>query len=253
MKKKRKSTGKGLEDRTKDIIFFTNNAMEVEANNAVEDENPSLFSLCLRSKKRTLDLFLDNYLTSGASHTSDETSLRVKLNVKINSEYGPVKDLPPPQPTGAKSAPTTKPSKQETDNNNVKYTPPTSGLGAMLPQPKTGPSAERPPSTSSTAIVLTNPNQNALIKRSQQEEMPLPPSQSRALAISNPYALEKPQWHPPWKLMRVISGHLGWVRTVAVDPSNEWFVTGSADRTIKVRSTNQYLSSHSRHIAIKNT
>ena len=45
----------------------------------------------------------------------------------------------------------------------------------------------------------------------------------------------KPKWHPPWKIGRVISGHLGWVRCVSVDPSNEWFVTGSADRTIKVR------------------
>ena len=44
----------------------------------------------------------------------------------------------------------------------------------------------------------------------------------------------KPQWHPPWKLMRVISGHLGWVRCITVDPSNEWFATGSGDRTIKV-------------------
>ena len=39
----------------------------------------------------------------------------------------------------------------------------------------------------------------------------------------------------PWKLYRVISGHQGWVRScVVVDPGNEWFVTGSADRTIKV-------------------
>lgn len=34
--------------------------------------------------------------------------------------------------------------------------------------------------------------------------------------------------------MRVIAGHLGWVRCVTVDPSNQWFVTGSADRTIKI-------------------
>lgn len=44
----------------------------------------------------------------------------------------------------------------------------------------------------------------------------------------------RPQWHPPWKLMRVISGHLGWVRCIAVDPSNDWFATGSSDRTIKL-------------------
>ncbi|RKP03715.1 hypothetical protein CXG81DRAFT_29198 [Caulochytrium protostelioides] len=44
----------------------------------------------------------------------------------------------------------------------------------------------------------------------------------------------KPQWHAPWKLMRVMSGHLGWARCLAVEPNNEWFVTGAADRTIKV-------------------
>ena len=32
----------------------------------------------------------------------------------------------------------------------------------------------------------------------------------------------------------VLSGHLGWIRTIAFDPSNEWFATGSADRTIKI-------------------
>lgn len=33
---------------------------------------------------------------------------------------------------------------------------------------------------------------------------------------------------------QVISGHLGWVRSIAVEPGNQWFVTGSGDRTIKV-------------------
>lgn len=44
----------------------------------------------------------------------------------------------------------------------------------------------------------------------------------------------KPTWHAPWKRMKVISGHVGWVRCIAVDPSNEWFATGSNDRTIKI-------------------
>lgn len=47
-------------------------------------------------------------------------------------------------------------------------------------------------------------------------------------------SIPKPKWHAPWKLYRVISGHLGWVRCVAVEPGNEWFATGSADRVIKV-------------------
>ena len=44
----------------------------------------------------------------------------------------------------------------------------------------------------------------------------------------------KPEWHAPWKLMRVISGHLGWVRSIAVEPENQWFATGAGDRTIKI-------------------
>lgn len=43
-----------------------------------------------------------------------------------------------------------------------------------------------------------------------------------------------PAYHAPWKLMRVISGHLGWVRSVAVEPHNQWFATGAGDRLIKI-------------------
>lgn len=40
--------------------------------------------------------------------------------------------------------------------------------------------------------------------------------------------------HPNWKLHRVIIGHTGQVYSVAIDPLNKFFVTGSSDRTIKV-------------------
>mmetsp|Transcript_12283 Transcript_12283/g.12683 ORF Transcript_12283/g.12683 Transcript_12283/m.12683 type:complete len:483 (+) Transcript_12283:19-1467(+) len=49
-----------------------------------------------------------------------------------------------------------------------------------------------------------------------------------------PPKVPQPQWHAPWELSAVVSGHLGWVRSIAFDPSNEWFATGSADRTIKI-------------------
>lgn len=62
----------------------------------------------------------------------------------------------------------------------------------------------------------------------------VPVAQNQALVPKQPPAMPKPKWHPPWKLYRVISGHLGWVRSVAVEPGNEWFATGSADRVIKV-------------------
>lgn len=56
---------------------------------------------------------------------------------------------------------------------------------------------------------------------------------SRRLASKWP----RPEWHAPWKTYRVISGHLGWVRSIAFDPGNEWFCTGSSDRTIKLWDT----------------
>lgn len=43
-----------------------------------------------------------------------------------------------------------------------------------------------------------------------------------------------PEWHAPWQLSTVISSHLGWVRSIAFDHTNEMFATGSADRTIKI-------------------
>lgn len=58
---------------------------------------------------------------------------------------------------------------------------------------------------------------------------------SRAVALRRaPPAVPVPKWHAPWRLKRVVSGHAGWVRAVAVEPGNEWFATGAADRTIKI-------------------
>lgn len=62
---------------------------------------------------------------------------------------------------------------------------------------------------------LTRSNDSALMPRPQPK---LPP----------------PKPHAQWELMRVISGHTGWVRSLSVDPGNRWFASGSADRTIKL-------------------
>lgn len=60
---------------------------------------------------------------------------------------------------------------------------------------------------------------------------------SRSLIRRKEARSVKPDYHPQWKLMRVISGHLGWVRSVAVEPGNQWFATGAGDRVIKVSCT----------------
>jgi len=57
---------------------------------------------------------------------------------------------------------------------------------------------------------------------------------SQALLLHKTTRTIKPTFHPQWKLVRVISGHLGWVRSVAVEPGNKWFATGAGDRVIKI-------------------
>ncbi|KAF2691115.1 pre-mRNA-splicing factor prp46 [Lentithecium fluviatile CBS 122367] len=57
---------------------------------------------------------------------------------------------------------------------------------------------------------------------------------SSALVRKDTVRQARPEWHAPWKVMRVISGHMGWVRSLAVEPDNQWFASGSADRTIKI-------------------
>ena len=63
---------------------------------------------------------------------------------------------------------------------------------------------------------------------------------AQALTLHKQTRTVKPAYHPPWKLVRVISGHLGWVRSVAVEPGNKWFATGAGDRVIKVRFFGAY-------------
>ena len=73
-------------------------------------------------------------------------------------------------------------------------------------------------------------------KLKEKQESAIPKTQAQALALRRKMqnTVQKPSWHPHWKLMRVVSGHLGWVRCIDVEPGNEWFCTGSADRTIKI-------------------
>jgi pleiotropic regulator 1 len=68
-----------------------------------------------------------------------------------------------------------------------------------------------------------------------QQQLGLMSNNSLIAALRKKSQVEKnAQWRAPWKLHRVIQGHLGWVRSVDVDPSNEWFASGATDRMIKI-------------------
>ena len=57
---------------------------------------------------------------------------------------------------------------------------------------------------------------------------------SSALVRKDVVRQAKPDWHAPWKVSRVMAGHMGWVRSLAMDPDNQFVASGAGDRTIKI-------------------
>ena len=105
--------------------------------------------------------------------------------------------------------------------------------------------SKQPGKKSSKALVPAAPKQSQkLLEAGPGAKGGAAPSSNGGAAPNNHMTLTtrggqsfqqpKPEWHPPWKLMRVISGHLGWVRALAVEPGNKWFASGAGDRTIKI-------------------
>ena len=81
---------------------------------------------------------------------------------------------------------------------------------------------------------LQENNQQIALHKPNRLEMNLAESTKMGtIRAGNIRKLIKPKWRPPFKLYRVIVGHQGWVRSVAVSPCNTFFATGSVDRTIK--------------------
>jgi hypothetical protein len=66
---------------------------EVETNGTTE---ASLLIPCIKSLKRTYDLFLTNQLNPRA--LDDLDSQRIKVYSKVQDEYAMVRDMPPPAP-----------------------------------------------------------------------------------------------------------------------------------------------------------
>ncbi|KAF8596695.1 WD40 repeat-like protein [Ceratobasidium sp. AG-I] len=186
---------------------------------------PSLEPLLKTSGKRTASVFC-----AELGDVEEEKSVRLRIAVKTRDEYSDVQTLPsallaregPVGPTrpGAAAGP-----KMIT--------------GAAGPQPQqkliqNGPSTGAAPAP--TPSSSTPAPSSALTTFRQQESLHTGSQSALTTALARRKAARQvqPDYHAPWKLVRVISGHLGWVRSVAVEPGNKWFVTGAGDRVIKV-------------------
>ncbi|RPA74552.1 pre-mRNA splicing factor prp46 [Ascobolus immersus RN42] len=183
---------------------------------------PPADQLVLDSAKRTRQIFSNDF---GNAFLSDETaSKQAHLSYKIRNEYADVQELPPS--LAAKVSKATKSRKA----------PKPSLTAADGLDPSTQRLIEGIPTSTSTAGGKMS---SALTIRGSRPAPGTGPTPNRDIPTSS--LIRKPQiqpikpaWHAPWKLMRVISGHLGWVRSLAIEPNNQWFCTGAGDRTIKI-------------------
>ncbi|KAL7425127.1 pre-mRNA-splicing factor prp46 [Cryptotrichosporon argae] len=182
---------------------------------------PPLADLVKRSAKRTRLIY-------GVDAAEIDDGLfganKIKLATKLAAEYKDVQTLPPALqaqagPAGPKRAAA---ASSVPANGGVKLITGLEDAGST---------------SSSTFSAASEPR--ALVKFRHQQGFAAEGGQatsklSQALMRKKEAREVKPVYHPQWKLSRVISGHMGWVRAVAVDPGNQWFATGAGDRVVKI-------------------
>ncbi|KAG8876723.1 pre-mRNA-splicing factor prp46 [Tulasnella sp. 331] len=163
---------------------------------------PSLDPLVRAGVKRTAAVFLATDLDT----REDEKSARVRLSVKLRDEYKDVRELPVALTAQAGPIGPVKPGQKLLTAGPSNETARMIQDVALRDAPASVPTGMRHPNSALS---------QALIRRKEVRDI-------------------KPDYHPSWKLVRVISGHLGWVRSVAVEPGNKWFATGAGDRVVKI-------------------
>lgn len=166
----------------------------------------SVHTLVFRSLKRSHDMFVSD---QAAPLGVIEDAARLRRNSKMRSTYGPVLHMPTHKDTK------TKDSSNATKGAEKSKLVSSQSENTSIDNSQSRDRLDKSDNTGKALVAVNNNNKTVSVMR----KAPVMP---------------KPRWHPPWKLHRVISGHLGWVRCATLEPGNEWFATGSNDRTIKI-------------------
>lgn len=178
-----------------------------------------------RSLKRTHDMFAGNH---ELRRPEDPASTELLLRIKMHDEYEHVREVSEQaNEESLKALPFLLPPAIEDEATKEAHTV----ISGMLTDLSTGSGAS---SGGTTAKQARGPGPAAPGPLAPAEPAPDPNAEVKIVPARARPEIPKPVWHPPWKLMRVISGHEGWVRTIAVDPSNEWFASSGNDRLIKI-------------------
>ena len=159
---------------------------------------------------------------------------RAGLVCRIRNEYENVRELPPAlaaKQANAASVASARRKKPKLQDNDLEAS---QTKTAELIEDISARHDGFPNGSLSTALAVRGKGMGAGFPPNANGPTPQRNLPSSSLVRKQTIQQVKPDWHPPWKLMRVISGHLGWVRSLAVEPGNEWFVSGAGDRTIKI-------------------
>lgn len=209
---------------------------------SVDKGQERLAELAERSAKRTRVVF-----SQQAPHFphAPDAGAKAHLSYKLGREYTDAKQLPEvirtqqggvaPAEVRSRTKGSTSTSSvsavsdivDELDKHGTAQNDPTTGAVAMRAA-----YASKPESASQLRSALTVPEASVSMRKHGENQSMLNSALIRKKELAARQA--QPQYHPDWKLMRVISGHLGWVRCVAVEPHNRWFATGAGDRMIKI-------------------
>ena len=181
-------------------------------------DEEDITSVIKRQMLAAKNMFLNSY---GAPPGGDESISEMKRSIKARSAYGNAA-------IGDKQKAVQVPV--QTNVTMIKDKVPES-VRPSLPQP-TG-EGQLIVSGSKAKAEEVKQVQLKKSKQNSKDLVVLPMSGSTLRDLHNK-GIEKPAWHAPWKLHRVIAGHLGWVRCLAVDHGNEWFASSGADRTLKI-------------------
>ncbi|TNY24304.1 WD40-repeat-containing domain protein [Rhodotorula diobovata] len=179
------------------------------------DSLPPIDSLVQRSAKRAHSLFAAEQAFA-VTDDAQSRSTKIRLASKIDSEY-----------RNAKVLPAALVAQQKGGAGPARPGPAPAAAAAPGMKMIAGPMGQTVEQLSSQALTTTG-GAPTPVSHAQ------PTLLSQSLIRRREARQVKPDYHAPWKLTRVISGHLGWVRAVAVEPGNKWFATGAGDRVIKI-------------------
>lgn len=199
----------------------------------VASQQPDLKSLVRENARQSHALFAHDAEDGSRKRqklSADEELEKAALSYRLRAEYADLHELPPAlaqKQASAMSARTKRKGKASAaapaDAGEQKTQKLIEGISEQVSSAPLG-------SSGSTALVQRT--KTAPFSGAARGD----DNASTALNVARAQATHqiKPEWHAPWKLMRVISGHLGWVRALAVEPDNQWFASGAGDRTIKI-------------------